>query len=232
MDEHTARRLLAALLVGCLPALQGCFPAAAVGMTAGALIGSDRRTVAAQAVDQEIEHRLKRRLAAEIDAAAHVNATSYNRWLLLTGEAPTEAQRAKAEAIAREMPYTPTVINEIQVRTASGIGDRSEDARLTGVVKSRLAGSDAVLPTHVKVVSEAGVVYLMGLLTEAEAKSALDIASRSAGVKKVVNVIQLIRDPAEVRREETAQPQTGNSSATPLPPTPPPVTPDQRPRRF
>jgi osmotically-inducible protein OsmY len=212
------------LALACLPALQACFPVAAVGVTASALVASDRRTVAAQAVDQELEFRIGRKLEAEIGKGAHVNVASFNQVVLLSGEVPTEADRTKAEAIARDMPYSPKVVNDLQVRPASSLVSRSDDALLTSTIKSRLAASDTVLPTHAKIVSEDGVVYVMGLLTEREARAALQIAAESSGVVRVVNVTQLIRDPAEVRREEEA--------ARPLPPDPEPSTPLWRPGRY
>jgi osmotically-inducible protein OsmY len=234
MTRHHPLRLLtlaAALLLP--PLLQGCFPVAAVGMTAGALVASDRRTVAAQAVDQEIEYRLSRRLQSELPKTARVNATSYNRIVLLTGEAPDAATRERAEAIAREMPYSPTIVSDVQIRPAASLVSRSDDALLTAAVKSRLAGSDTVLPTHVKIVTEDGVVYVMGLLTEREARAALDIAARTADVVRVVNVTQLIRDPDEVRKEARDDwARQRAEAANGLPPTPAPVTPLQRPQRY
>ncbi|HEY5762099.1 MAG TPA: BON domain-containing protein [Rhodocyclaceae bacterium] len=220
----TTKHLLLALAIACLPALQGCFPVAAVGMTASALLVSDRRTVAAQAVDQELEYRIGRHLETDISKNAHVNVTSFNQTVLLTGEVPNEAERAKVEAIAKSMPYSPKVVNELQVRPASSLVSRSDDALLTSTIKSRLAGSDVVLPNHVKIISEDGVVFVMGLVTEREARSALQIAAESTGVVKVVNVTQLIRDPEEVRREEEAK--------RPLPPDPETTTPLWRPQRF
>lgn len=212
------------LALASLPALQACFPVAAVGVTASALLASDRRTVAAQAVDQELEYRIGRKLETEISKNSHVTVTSFNQVVLLSGEVPNDGDRTKAEAIAREMPYSPKIVNDLQVRPSSSLVSRSDDALLTSTIKSRLAASDTVLPNHVKIVSEDGVVYVMGLVTEREARAALQIAAESSGVVRVVNVTQLIRDPAEVRREEEA--------ARPLPPDPEPNTPMWRPGRY
>lgn len=222
--------LLAVLIAGfSLPLLQGCFPVAAVGMTAGALVASDRRTVAAQAVDQELEYRLGRRFESALDKSAHVNITSFNGVVLLSGEVPTAADRDKASAIGAEMPYAPKIINELQVRPSASLVSRSDDALLTSAIKSRLAGSRIVLPNHVKIVTEDGVVYVMGLVTESEARDALRIVAETSDVVKVVNVTQLIRDPAVVQREED---QARAESIRNLPPTPTPKTPLQRPERY
>ena len=206
---HHARSLplLAALLLAAaVPALQGCFPVAAAGLAVGAVTLSDRRSVASQAVDNEIEGQASSRIATRLGPDAHVNVTAYNRVVLLTGEVPSDAAKAQAETIAKDLSFTQVVINELRIGPASSKGSRADDAGMTLKVKARLASHEGVSPNHVKVVTEAGTVHLMGLLTDAEARLAVDVARNTIGVDKVVNAIQVIT-PAQAayldRREET-----------------------------
>lgn len=196
---------LVALLAAATPTLQGCFPVAAAGLAAGAITLSDRRSVASQAVDNEIEGQVAKRIENRLGPDAHVSVTAYNRVVLLTGEVPSESAKTQAEALTREMPFTQVVTNELRIAAASSTAARAEDSALTFKVKARLSTYDGISPNHVKVVTENKVVYLMGLLTDREAKLAIDVARTTIGVTQVVNVIQVISDDQAAyldRREE------------------------------
>lgn len=197
---------LVALLAAATPLLQGCFPVAAAGLAAGAITLSDRRSVASQAVDNEIEGQVAKRIESRLGPDAHVNVTAYNRVVLLTGEVPSESAKAQAETLTREMSFTQVVTNELRMAPPSSTKARADDSALTFKVKARLATYEGISPNHVKVVTENKVVYLMGLLTDREAKLAIDVARMTIGVAQVVNVIQVISDEQAAyldRREES-----------------------------
>jgi osmotically-inducible protein OsmY len=165
------------------------------GAAAGALVATDRRLPDVMLADERIEHQASSRIAERLKSEGHVNVTSFNRQVLLTGEATTEALKQEAERIARGVPDVRGVVNEIAVAAPSSLGARSNDAYLTSVVKSRMVAAGKFNPVHVKVVTEAGTVYLMGLVTRREADEATQIARTTAGVRRVVRVFEFIADP-------------------------------------
>jgi osmotically-inducible protein OsmY len=187
-------RLLAALftLVSVL-LLSGC-PAAIVG--AGALtygVAEDRRTSGTMIDDDNIETRVSRGVRDRYGENTHVNVTSFNRSVLLTGEVPEEARRAEIEKLAQGAGNVRNIANELQVGAPSSLGARTNDSYITTKVKGRLLDSNKVNPIHVKVVTEAGVVYLMGIVTEQEAADAVDVARNTGGVVKVVRIFDLCK---------------------------------------
>jgi osmotically-inducible protein OsmY len=178
----------ASLLGGCAPLLLG---GAAVG---SALVVTDRRTSGTQLEDQEIELKAVNRARELVGDAGHVNATSYNRLVLLTGEVPTEADKAAVEQSVTRIENVRTVVNELAVMGASSLGARSNDTLLTTKVKTSLIDAKDVFANSIKVVTERGTVYLMGIVTEREANRATDLARSVAGVQKVVRVFQVITE--------------------------------------
>ena len=204
------KTLIASLLLGAivLPALQGCFPIVAAGVTTGVMATVDRRSVGAQTEDEAIEWKAGSRVGNKLKKI-HINFTSFNRKVLMTGEVPDANAKAEAESIVREVPNVQDVHNELTVRATSSFTDRSNDSFITSKIKSRSVDSGKFNPLHVKVVTEAGIAYLMGLLTQPEADSAIDVARTTSGVKKVVNVIEIIA-PAKARELDIAQ--SNNSS--------------------
>ena len=181
----TAAALAAALL------LQGCFPLAVTGMGTAALMASDRRTAGTYIEDEGIEWKLVARLRGDFPGA-HVNATSFNRRVLLTGEAPAEDVRKQIEDAARRIENVKDVTNELQVAGASSLASRGSDSLITSNVKARMVNNGRFSPNHVKVVTEAGVVYLMGLVTPAEGDAAVEIARTTSGVTRVVKVFEYL----------------------------------------
>lgn len=182
--------LAAALAAATL--LQGCFPAAVVATGAAAMIATDRRSPGIYVEDENIELKAGARLREERFGTTHVNATSFNRRVLLTGEAPTEELRKQVEQAVRSIPNVRDVDDEIQVAGASSLAARGNDSLITGNVKARMVNNGKFSPNHVKVVTEANVVYLMGLVTPAEGDAAAEIARTTQGVSRVVKVFEYI----------------------------------------
>ena len=189
------RPLALAALAAAAALLTGCAAVVIGGAAAGALVATDRRLPDVMLADERIEHQASSRIAERLKSEGHVNVTSFNRQVLLTGEATTEALKQEAERIARGVPDVRGVVNEIAVAAPSSLGARSNDAYLTSVVKSRMVAAGKFNPVHVKVVTEAGTVYLMGLVTRREADEATQIARTTAGVRRVVRVFEFIADP-------------------------------------
>lgn len=178
----------AAGLGGCAPLV---FGGAVVGTT---LVAVDRRTTGIQIEDQNIELKAAARArAAAGGEAAHINVTSYNRLVLLTGEVPTEAARRAAEQAVAQVENVRSIVNELAVAGVSSLTARSNDTILTGRVKAAFVDG-GLSAAVVKVVTERGVVHLMGRLTEGEAERATQAARRVPGVQKVVRVFETITE--------------------------------------
>ena len=184
------RYLLLTLLL--LPLLQGCFPAVATGFGAGVLMADDRRTGGIYIEDENIELKAASRINEKFNDQVHINTTSFNRLVLLTGEAPSEAAKKEIEDIVKIVPSVRNVQNEITVAGSSSMLGRGNDTYLTSKVKLRLIDSQKLNANHVKVVTESNVVYLMGLVKHKEAEDAAAIASSTAGVQRVVKVFEYI----------------------------------------
>ena len=187
------RAWTAALALGLtLPLLQGCFPVIAGGIAAGALTIDDRRTLGAQAEDKAIFTKAESRISERLGNAANVSVTSFNRKVLLTGEVPTAVAKAEAAIIAGSVENVLSIVNELQVAGASSLTARTSDSILTGKVKGNFVDDKDLLANAFKVVTEAGVVYLMGLVTREEGDRAARVAARTSGVKQVVKVFEYI----------------------------------------
>jgi len=185
-------------------ALQGCAEALIVGAVAGGVVlAADRRQAEVMFSDQSIEFSAGSRIDDALKGEGHVNVTSYNYTALLTGEVPTAQAKADAEKAASEVPKVKTVVNELQIAGTSSTASRSNDAYITSKVKSNFLGNGKFKPTDVKVVTEAGVVYLLGLVTREEADAATEVARGTAGVQKVVRVFEYITLPA--KKPESAE---------------------------
>jgi osmotically-inducible protein OsmY len=191
------RTLALIAVLGLLPQLQGCVEMAVVGAGATALALDDRRSAGAQTEDKEIDLRGEARINERLGDKVHINVTSFNRNVLLTGEAPDAAAKAQIEKIVREITNVRGVVNEIQILGASSYSARGNDSYITSKVKARFIDSGrAFSANHVKVVTESSVVYLLGLVTRAEAEAAVEIARTTGGVQKVVRVFEYIVAPA------------------------------------
>ncbi|HQR04386.1 MAG: BON domain-containing protein [Proteobacteria bacterium] len=187
------------MLAALIPLLSGCFGVAAVGMGAGALMVADRRPSDTYISDEFVEQRAGARIGEKYKDRVHVNVTSYNHMVLLTGEVPDEATRADMEKIVSAVPNVKTISNELQIAAPSSLSARTSDTILTSKVKGRFIDAGKFSANLVKVVTEAGTVYLMGLVTRKESDDAVEIARTTAGVMKVVRIMEIIPD-AEARR--------------------------------
>jgi osmotically-inducible protein OsmY len=197
-------RTLALLLAATVWAMQGCVPLV-IGAGGAAAYSSleDRRTTGIQIEDEAIETRASNRVSDRFGSRVHVNVTSYNRVALLTGEVPDDAARTEVEKIVRAVPNVREVTNDLQVAGISSYPARANDAYLTTKVRGRLFDTKRVSPVHLKVVTEAGAVYLMGVVTEAEAEEAVDITRNTGGVRKVVKVFEYCKATDELCRPRT-----------------------------
>lgn len=181
------------LMVVLAPALAGCVELAAVGVGAAAISVEDRRTTGSQIEDEGIELRAGNRIGERFADKVHVNVTSFNRAVLLTGEAPDARTRDEIGKIVAAVQNVRAVTNEIQVAGIASLASRSNDAFITSKVKARFFDGSRFSPVHVKVVTEAAVVYLLGLVTEKEASDAVELARTTGGVRKVVKVFDYCR---------------------------------------
>lgn len=205
------KSLIATLLIGAiaLPSLQGCFPVVAAGVTTGVMASVDRRSLGAQTDDETIEWKANAQVSEKLGDKAHLNFTSFNRKVLMSGEVPSEGARSDAERIVSGLPNVQGVYNELVVGPASSYSNRSNDAFITSKIKSRSVDSGKFNPLHVKVVTEAGTAFLLGLVTQAEADAAINVARTTSGVKKVVNLMEIIT-PAKARELDVAQKSSSN----------------------
>jgi len=181
-----------ALLGLALPLLQGCFPLAVTGMGAATIMATDRRTSGMYIEDEAIEWKILAALRQD-NRGAHVNATSYNRQVLLTGQAPTEDEKKRVESVVRGIANVREVVNELTVGGVSSMASRGNDALITSGVKARMVNNGKFSPSHIKVLTEANVVYLMGLVNPAEGEAAAEIARTTSGVSRVVKVFEYLK---------------------------------------
>ena len=178
-------------IVAVLLFLQGCAETViAVGAGAVVMSATDRRSTGAQVDDEGIELRVSNRIDERFGDKVHVNVTSYNYVVLLTGEVPDASTRTEVEKMARAATGVRSVANEVQVAGVTSFGARTNDSYITSKVKARFLDVGHFNPNHVKVVTEASVVYLMGVVTQAEANEAAEIARTTSGVLKVVKIFE------------------------------------------
>ncbi len=182
-----AASLLGALAGGCAPLLVG---SAVVG---GGRVATDRRTTGIQIEDEGIERRAYSAVR-ELATLGHVNITSYNRMVLLTGEVPAEADKAVVEAAVAKVENIKSVVNELGVGPNSSAGSRTTDAFLTGKVKATMVDAKDVQANAYKVVVERAVVFLMGRVTEREAARGTELARSVSSVQKVVRVFEILSE--------------------------------------
>lgn len=178
-----------------LTALPGCAPVLLGGaMVGGGMVAIDRRTSGAQVEDEGIELRAGARLRDALGERGHINITSYNRQVLLTGEAASAQDRQNAEQIVSRVENVRSVVNDIGVMGNTSLGQRSNDTLLTGRVKAALVDARDLQSNAFKVVTERGTVYLMGRVTQREANRATEVVRGVSGVLKVVRVFEVITE--------------------------------------
>ncbi|MSP96528.1 MAG: BON domain-containing protein [Betaproteobacteria bacterium] len=190
--------LMAAVLAA--PILQGCLPMAAVGVGAVVTSANDRRTSGTHIEDEGIELRASNRLSERWGDKIHVNVTSFNRSVLLTGEVSDEATKAAVEKMVSAVVNVRGITNDLAIAGVAALPARTNDAYLTSKVKARFVDAPTVNPFQVKVVTENSTVYLLGIVTEAEAKAATEIARTTGGVRRVVRLFEYCKVTDEVCR--------------------------------
>ena len=207
------KKLLSSILLGaCLGAtLSACAPIMLGGAVMGTLMATDRRTSGTQVEDEGIELKAGSRSRESLGERGHINVTSYNRQVLLTGEVPSAADKQQVEQILSKVENVRSVVNEIDVMEISTLSQRTSDLVLAGKIKASMVDAQDLFANAFKVVTERGTVYLMGRVTQREANRATDLARGIDGVKKVVRVVELISEeelqrlqpqpaPAEVKK--------------------------------
>lgn len=188
----TLLRLCAGVLVAA--ALSGCAALVVGGAVGTAMVVTDRRTAGTQLEDQNIELKALTRIRESVGDRGHINTTSYNRLVLLTGEVQSEADRSAVEQAIGRIEGVRSVVNELAVMGASSMTARSNDTILTSKVKASFIDAKDLQAGALKVVTERGVVYLMGRVTEREANRATDLARGVSGVQKVVKVFEMLTE--------------------------------------
>ena len=193
---------LAALAASTL--LSACAPLLIGGaMLGGSMVVTDRRSSGTQIDDQGIELKSINKVSEAIGNRGSVSITSYNRQVLITGEVPAEADKAAVEQAVARIDNVRLIVNELALTTGSTLGTRSNDTLLTSKVKASMVDAKDVQANAYKVVTERGVVYLMGRVTEREAARATDLARGVSGVRKVVRVFEIVSE-AELANAQPA----------------------------
>ncbi len=190
----------ATLLMACAPLLLGG------AMVGGALMVIDRRSSGAQVEDQAIELKAAQRIREATGERGHVNVTSYNRMVLLTGEVASDADRSAAGQAATRVENVRSLVNELAVMGNSSLTARSSDAIISGRVKAAFIDAKDLQANALKVVTERGATYLMGRVTEREASRATEVAREISGVQKVVRVFELMSEQELADLQKKAAP--------------------------
>ncbi len=195
------RRQMLSLLLGAAgaTALSGCFPLVAGGMAGGAMVIADRRNPGTQAIDRGIQLEAESFLIKNYGDNVHVNVTVFNRRVLLTGETRTEGLKLEVANKVKAMKNVADVYNELVAAPLSALSARANDSYLTTRIKGSMIAQEGVPSNSMRVVTEASKVYLMGIVTEAEAERAVNIARSIPGVKQVTKLFDLISE-ADKRR--------------------------------
>lgn len=183
------RPLAAAAVCGMLAiGLQGCFGVLAGGMLVGTFAATDRRTLGAQTEDKSIVIKGEANIPDVVASGSHVNVTSFNRKVLLSGEVPDEASKAAAEREIKSLPNVAGVFNELVISGSSSFSSRSGDALITSKVLASLVDAKDLYASAFKITTERGIVYMMGRVTEREGRRGADIAAGVSGVQEVVTL--------------------------------------------
>ena|SRR5664279_4805425 len=190
MNQLSATQLLFAIAL--CAQLAACVPVVVGGAAAGGAMAADRRTTGIYIEDQGIELKGEKAIIEQIGDNIHANVTSFNRNVLITGEAFNEESKAKAEAIVKSIENVRSVTNEVVVAAKTSLGGRSNDTFITSKVKTHMVTENRFQANYVKVVTENSVVYLLGLVTHKEADDAVDITRNVDGVEKVVKVFEYL----------------------------------------
>jgi osmotically-inducible protein OsmY len=174
--------------------LSACAPLMVAGMAGSALVATDRRTSGTQLEDETIEFRGSSRVRDMFGEKVHVNVTSFNRQVLLTGEVPTERDRQTIVGMVEKLENVKSVVNELAVMPVTNVSSRSGDLVVTGKIKASLIDSRDLFANAFKVVTERNTAYVMGRVTQREADSATNVIRNVSGVNKVVRLFEIISE--------------------------------------
>ena len=212
MNIALHRAALALIFVGMgAGTLSACAPIVLGGaMVGGSMVATDRRTSGTQLEDEGIELRANSRLRENIGDRAHINVTSYNRKVLLTGEVPSEQDKQLVEKIIVNVDNVREVVNELAVMGNSSFTQRSSDAIVTGKVKANLLDARDLFANAFKVSTERGTTYVMGRVTAREAKRGTEVISGTSGVQRLVRVLEIISEDELARLLPQAPPADAN----------------------
>jgi osmotically-inducible protein OsmY len=207
--------------------LSACAPLMFGGVLGGAMVASDRRTAGIQVEDEGIEQRSATAISENFGSKEHINITSYNRQVLITGEVSNDTVRSQVEQLIGRVQNVRSVVNELAIGPASSFSDRSSDALLVGKVKAAMVDTEDVFANVFKVVGERGTIYLMGRVTQLEAKRATDVVRGVNGVKRVVRVFEYITEDElrAMQPKRSDQQPVRSGGAGPNTPQQPVVTP-------
>jgi len=197
---------LGAVLMGSVLSLSACFPLAAGGALMTGIVSADRRSSGTQLEDKNIELKAAVQVRHNFGDRAHISVNSYNRQALITGEVPTAQDKALAEKVVKEIENVSSVLNELDVMGNSSFSERSNDLITNGRVTAAIFDAKDLTTNAFKIVTERGVVYVMGRVTAREAKRVTDVVTGVSGVKKMVRVLDVISED-ELARISPPTPQ-------------------------
>ena len=213
MQNTLMIRLFAAVLMSSF--LSGCGVLAVGGVVAGASIMADRRTPAVQAIDKGVELEAGNALAKRYGDDAHINVTSFNQKVLLTGEVKDADIKGQAGAYVKAMKNARSVFNELVIGPNSTYTARANDSYLESKIKTQMIFTDKLPSNSMAIVAEGTSVYLMGMLTQNEAEIAKKVASNTNGVKDVYAYFDIISDAEKVRLEKQGKADESQPNSTP-----------------
>lgn len=210
MKFEPRRFTLVLLVVGStLTTLTACFPLAVGGAVVGGLVATDRRTTGTVVEDEGIELRSASRIRAAMGDRGHINVTSYNRQVLLTGEVPSVQDKQQVEQIVASVDNVRHIVNELAILGNSTLTQRSSDSLVTGRVRAGLIDASDLSANAFKITTERGTTYVMGRVTAREAKRATEVISGTTGVQRVVRILETISEEELAR----LQPSTTSSGS-------------------
>jgi osmotically-inducible protein OsmY len=195
MKSVIQKTILSLALAASVVSLSGCFPLLLGGAVTGSvLVASDRRTSGTQLEDNTIQLKSSNRISDNLGERVHVNVTSYNRQVLLTGEVPSEQDKQLVEKVVAGVENVRAVVNELAVLGNSTLTQRSSDALVTSRVKANLVDARDLFANAFKVTTERGTVYLMGRVSQREANRATEVVTGTSGVQRLVRILEVISE--------------------------------------
>lgn len=194
--QTIARRLAFPLVLASgLASLTACVPLVVGGaMVSGTMVATDRRTSGTVLEDNGIDVKASSRITSNLGERVHVNVTSYNRQVLLTGEVPSEQDKQLVEKVVSGVENVRNIVNELAVIGSSTLTQRASDTLVTSRVKANLVDAKDLIASAFKITTERGTVYVMGRVTQREANRATEIITRTSGVQRLVRIFEIVSE--------------------------------------